>query len=247
MNEAGVLAAPARFAPDAITLPPGGFTRLPSRLRERLVIQDEGSQLVAHVAAPAPGARVLDVCASPGGKTGLMSRMMNAVGLIVAADRRASRLALLAATLRRTNTPALVVALDALRPLPFSQRFDCVLLDAPCSGLGTLRRDPDLKWSRRPEELASFARGQLQMLRNAAEVVAEDGVLVYATCSSEPEENIDVVDAFLESDPRFKLMPALPSASSGDLHDPRGCLVTTPFQHGLDAFFAARLVRTRGA
>jgi 16S rRNA (cytosine967-C5)-methyltransferase len=247
MSEAGVAASPGSFAPDAIRIPAGGYTRLPSRLRERLFIQDEGSQLVTHVVSAQPRARILDVCASPGGKTSLMAQAMHGQGLIVAGDRRRPRIALLSSTLARTGTHAHVVVLDAGQPLPFVARFDAVLLDAPCSGLGTLRRDPDLKWIRRPEELAPFARTQQQMLRHAAEAVAEHGVLVYATCSSEPEENIQVVDSFLEADRRFALAPALPAAFPAGLLDSRGCLATTPFRHGLDAFFAARLVRVRAA
>jgi len=249
LAQSGVDATAAPFAPGAIKLPAGSFGRLPFRLRARLLIQDEGSQLVAWTVQTAPGARVLDVCAAPGGKTVLLANAMSGRGMLVAGDRRGSRLRLLAGTIARTKTCASVVALDATRPLPFRAMFDRVLLDAPCTGVGTLRRDPDLKWARRPDDLVVYARAQLEMLRHAADVVAPDGALVYATCSSEPDENIAVVDAFLAADPRFALEPALPPGfpSASDLLDTRGCLVTTPFQHGLDAFFAARLVRRRAA
>jgi 16S rRNA (cytosine967-C5)-methyltransferase len=247
--QAGADATPAPFAPDAIRLPAGSFGRLPFRMRERLLIQDEGSQLVAWTVQAAPGARVLDVCAAPGGKTVLLAGAMSGRGTLVAGDLRESRLRLLAGMLARTKTRASVIALDATRSLPFTAQFDRVLLDAPCSGLGTLRRDPDLKWSRRPDDLPVYARAQREMLRHAADVVAPDGAIVYATCSSEPEENAAVVDGFLGSDPRFALEPALPPdfPRAAALLDARGCLVTMPFRHGLDAFFAARLVRRRAA
>jgi 16S rRNA (cytosine967-C5)-methyltransferase len=124
-----------------------------------------------------------------------------------------------------------------------------VLLDAPCSGLGTLRRDPDLKWSRNADDLDGLAQAQRRMIECAAGAVAVGGALVYATCSSEPEENAGVVEAFLAAHAAFTLEPALPAGTPGAdvLIDPRGYLITTPFQHGLDAFFAARLVRRRGA
>jgi 16S rRNA (cytosine967-C5)-methyltransferase len=249
LSAAGVPANASPFALDAVRLPPGSYGRLPSKLRSRLIIQDEGSQLVARLVQPPPGGKVLDVCAAPGGKTALLAKAMGRTGLLVAADHRPARVALLAATVARHRISAQIIRLDAGRSLPFSPRFDRVLLDAPCSGLGTLRRDPDLKWSRRPEDLPTFAAAQRQMLQHAAEAVADGGELLYATCSSEPEENVDVVEAFLAADSRFALDRAMPSPIAGadDLLHRDGYLITTPFQHGLDAFFAARLVRRRAA
>jgi 16S rRNA (cytosine967-C5)-methyltransferase len=142
--------------------------------------------------------------------------------------------------------PVLVVGLDATRPLPLLPIFDRVLLDAPCSGLGTLSRDPDVKWARNETSLTTFASAQGAMLRNAAEAVRPGGRLVYATCSSEPEENEAVVDGFLASDARFQAEPAStgPRVVRGQsLIDARGFLRTWPFRDGLDAFFAAVLVR----
>jgi 16S rRNA (cytosine967-C5)-methyltransferase len=246
---AGARAIPSPFAPEAIRLPAGSYSRLLSKIRSRLSIQDEGSQLIAHAVQAPPGGTVLDVCAAPGGKTIVMATAMENTGLLVAADRRPARVALLAATIARTAMRAQIVRLDATRPLPFPPRFDRVLLDAPCSGLGTLRRDPDLKWSRQPEDLEGLANAQRQMLGHAADAVGAGGALVYATCSSEPEENALVVEAFLAAHPEFTLERALPPDAPGSdvLIDSRGYLITTPFQHGLDAFFAARLVRRRGA
>jgi 16S rRNA (cytosine967-C5)-methyltransferase len=139
-----------------------------------------------------------------------------------------------------------VLALDAEAGLPFSAVFDRVLLDAPCSGLGTIRRDPDIKWSRRPDDLPALVAVQRRMLAHAAEAVRPGGALVYATCSSEPEENERVVDAFLSASPAFRLAPfpgARVLAAAADAIDARGMLRTLPFRHGLDAFFAAMLVR----
>jgi 16S rRNA (cytosine967-C5)-methyltransferase len=139
---------------------------------------------------------------------------------------------------------------DLLQGLPFADVFDCVVVDAPCSSLGTIRRDPDIRWTRREDELPAFADRQVRMLDRAAAGVRPGGCLVYATCSSEPEENDDVVDAFLAAhagfvleDPRTAPM-AVPRGVESCLNE-RGCLCTTPHQHGLEAFFAARL-RRRG-
>jgi len=213
-------------------------------------VQDEGSQLVARLAGAKPGERVLDVCAAPGGKTLILAEDMAVpapapASFLVASDRRPARLRLLASTLRAAGLAVPVVGLDATRPLPFPAIFDRVLLDAPCSGLGTLRRDPDLKWSRTPQDLPTLAAAERRMLARTAEVVRPGGSLIYATCSSEPDENIDVVRGFLASDPRFDLVP-LPS-DAPELLTAEGCLTTTPADHGIDAFFAALLVRRQRA
>jgi 16S rRNA (cytosine967-C5)-methyltransferase len=164
---------------------------------------------------------------------------------LVAADRRPRRVALLSRTLRRAGMAVPVVALDATAPLPFGPVFDCVLLDAPCSGLGTLRRDPDLKWSRDPGDLPGLAASQRRMLAAAADAVRPGGRLVYATCSSEPDENAQVIDAFLESDGRYAPAP-VPDRIPRAVIDARGCVTTVPFRDNQDAYFAAVLARRAG-
>lgn len=246
----GFTVEPAPFVDDALRLPPGTFGRLSNDIRAEVRVQDEGSQIVARLTGARPGERVLDVCAAPGGKTLIlaadMAKPAPAPGsLLVAGDRRPARIRLLAATLRAAGVSVPVVGLDATQPLPFAATFDRVLLDAPCSGLGTLRRDPDLKWLRTPDDLPRLAAVERGMLARTAAVVRPGGQLIYATCSSEPEENLDVVRAFLAVDARFDLAPFAQQAAG--LLSREGCLVTTPPAHGLDAFFAARLVRRQRA
>src|SRR5262249_32068043 len=129
---------------------------------------------------------------------------------------------------------------------PFTTPFDLVLVDAPCSGLGTLRRDPDIRWRRRPEDLPALATAQRLMLGHAADVVAPGGRLVYATCSSEPEENEDVAAAVAATASAFvpvdaRTIPGVPDA----VVDSRGYLRTAPHLHGLEAFFGAVFERRR--
>jgi 16S rRNA (cytosine967-C5)-methyltransferase len=222
----------AARAPDALIVRKGN--PVGTRLQEEglFFIQDEASQLVGHFADARPGERVLDACASPGGKTTIMAAATEGRGVVVASDVRARRVDLLAETVRRSGAANLhVVQADAGSGLPFLERFDRVLLDAPCSGLGTLRRDPDIKWRRTEDELAGLARGQVQMLAQAAAVVVPRGHLIYATCSSEPDENELVVEEFRRRHPEF---------------EPAGePFRTLPFQDGLEAFFAAMLVNTK--
>jgi 16S rRNA (cytosine967-C5)-methyltransferase len=233
----GVSARPGRFAPDALVLEPGQpFPREDGSF----VAQDEASQLVALLAGRRPGPSVLDACASPGGKTTALAAV--ASGLLVACDVRDRRMALLRRTVDTAGAIGVrLVQADLMHPLPFRTAFGCVLVDAPCSGLGTLRRDPDIRWRRTEADLMGFAARQRRMLAHAAHVVAPGGRLVYATCSSEPEENEAVVEAFARLRPDFvpvdarRAHPGLPTA----VVDDRGHLRTTPDRHGLEAFFGA--------
>jgi len=245
LSEDDVRVRAARMAPDALIVEEGQPLRDPGVESGLFVVQDEASQLVAVAAAARPGMRVLDACASPGGKTSAMAADMAGGGLLVACDVRAKRIQLLRQTLAATGAKAHVVQADLLKPLPFSRPFDLVVVDAPCSGLGTLRRDPDIRWRRREQDLAPLAAAELTMLQRAADAVATGGRLLYATCSSEPDENEAVADAFLATTRTFApadLRTSAPALSAVVI-DERGRLRTTPHQHQLEAFFAAAFVR----
>ena len=244
LADEGVDSTPTTRAPHGLIVTAGN--PLGSAGAGTFFVQDEASQLVALTAGARPGEAVLDLCASPGNKTMQLVEDMEGRGLLVACDVRPRRLALLAHTLRRGGAANVrVVRVDAAGALPFAARFDRVLVDAPCSGLGTLRRDPDIRWRRSEPELAGLAERQVELLTRAASVVRPGGRLVYATCSSEPEENEAVVRAFLDrhagfelADPRGEDVPAL-----RDVIDETGMLRTLPFRHGLEAFFAAAMTR----
>jgi 16S rRNA (cytosine967-C5)-methyltransferase len=250
--DAGVAATPARFVRGAWRLPAGALGQLPPGLRERVAVQDEASQVVAHAVGARPGESVLDLCAAPGGKSIVIAGDMAGRGRLVSCDSRPRRLRLLRAALGRAARMPCIVRLDANQPLPFAARFDRVLVDVPCSGLGTLARDPDIKWRREPADLPRLAKGELRMLTMAADAVRPGGRLVYATCSGEPEETDEIVDAFLQARPDFARLPgtdleACPALEHTEaLLDARGDVRTWPFAHRLDAFFAARLVRREG-
>ena len=238
----GVRVTPGRFAPDALVVDEGYPLRGAGPSQGWFVVQDEASQLVPLLAGPLPGARVLDTCASPGGKTTALAAMMQGRGLLVACDVRERRMELLRRTVSASGASNVrLVRADLLRRLPFSERFDCVLVDAPCSGLGTLRRDPDIRWRRRETDLAVLAATQVEMLRHARESVAPGGRLVYATCSSEPEENEVVAERFLETVRDFTAVDARSGATllPAAVVDGRGHLRTSPHVHGLEAFFGA--------
>ncbi len=238
-----------RYALDGIRLGRRGNPALePAFLSGRLTVQDEASQLVAALVDPRPGQRVLDACAAPGGKATALAERLGGSGEVVALDRHARRLDLVRRHARRLGLGNVrCVVRDASLPLASlaSERgFDRVLVDAPCSGLGTLRRNPDARWRIGPAEPARLAEAQLAILRQAAATLVPGGVLVYSTCTLLPEENEAIVQAFLAEAPEFQ--PARPEdgpAEARPLVGPDGFFRTFPHRHDADGFFAARLER----
>lgn len=250
LADAGIEATPCRYAPDGVIVASNAHLDEVEGLAGLYSIQDEGSQLVALAVGVTPGHRVLDACASPGGKAMAMAAVAGPSGLTVAGDYRPRRVALLRQVVASSLARVQVVRHDVDRAVPFGDVFDRVLVDAPCSGLGTLRRDPDIKWIRQEAELGPMAARQLRLLGNASAAVARGGALVHATCSSEPDENEQVVDAFLAGYPHFSrgALPgwmALPGSDLPPLTNARGELATHPSRHGLEHFFAAVLVRAK--
>jgi len=244
----GIDTEPTPYAPEGLIVRSGNPIRLLGRGEEYdglFVVQDEASQLVPLVVDVHPGARVLDLCASPGGKTTAMAAAMASHGVVVASDVRPRRVRMLADTVRASGaTNVRVLQVPPSGPLPFAPVFDSILVDAPCSGLGTIRRDPDIRWRRREDDLASLGNRQLDLARRAAAVLTTGGRLVYATCSSEPEENEAVVEQFLREEPDFTLVDRRRMSPLLDpFVDDHGMMRTLPFAHGLEAFFAAAVVR----
>jgi 16S rRNA (cytosine967-C5)-methyltransferase len=192
---------------------------------------------------------VLDLCAAPGMKAALLASLM-ARGDLTACDLRATRLKTLKKLLGGALPPDIrlrAVQLDATRSLPFQNSFDRILLDAPCSGTGTLARNPEIKWRLAERDITRHAEAQKAMLRNALPLLAPEGRLVYATCSLEPEENEQVVDSVLSEHPEFRRVLDLSQEFPrlAPLIDAQGNFRTRPDLHGTDGFFAAVLARQR--
>lgn len=242
-------ARPGRLAPDAIVLGRHGAPgQDPGFLQGLFTLQDEASQLVVEVLDPQPGERILDVCAAPGTKASAIAERVGPQGEVLALDRNPKRLRLVSRDARRLGLPQLAArCADATQPLPVEAgHFDRVLVDAPCSGLGTLRRHPDLRWRLRAVDPERLAATQLAILAQAGRVLRCGGILVYSTCTVLPEENEGVVGRFLERRPEFRLVPpeGLP-AGVRRLCDSAGLVRTRPHHHDADAFFVARLERCR--
>ncbi|MCL4867126.1 MAG: hypothetical protein KJZ47_14625 [Gemmatimonadales bacterium] len=201
------------------------------------MVQDPAQALVVQYWAPPEGAVIFDACAAPGGKAiglGLRART------VVAADRSEARLRRLRANLRRAGSGReYAVVADA--GLPPIRPLEVVVLDAPCLGTGTLARHPEARWRVSAEALDGLAREGARLLAALADRVAPGGLLLYATCSLEPEENDAQIDAFLASHPEFRREPG--SGVPAELLDARGDLVILPHRHGMDGAYAARLRR----
>ena len=199
-------ATPTRFSPVGLIIPNPPSLSSWGLLQEGwLQVQDEAAQLVSYIVGPLPGERVLDVCAAPGGKTTHLAEMMKDQGEIVAVDISAARLGIVQANCHRLGISLVkTVRHDATQPLPFpAGAFDRVLVDAPCTGLGTWRRNPDGKWRVTEADIPRLQHVQQAILRQAARLVRPGGVLVYATCTMTPEENEGVIAPFLSAHADF--------------------------------------------
>ena len=246
----GIQTEPGTFACQALTVQSGNVQASRAVREGWVVIQDEGSQLAAALVAPQRNQRVLDLCASPGIKTCQLAEVLGH-GTLVACDLSAPRLRTMARLLQRripTAASLHMVRLDARRALPFGCEFDRILLDVPCSGTGTLARNPEIKWRLQASDLSRLAQAQEEMLTNALAVLAPAGRLVYSTCSLEPEENEQVVESALQAVGGFCLLTAAELAAEfpalAPLFDGHGYFRTRPDLHSMDGFFVAVIVRT---
>jgi 16S rRNA (cytosine967-C5)-methyltransferase len=212
------------------------------------IIQDEASQLVTSILDPKSGERILDACAGPGGKTTHIAQRMKDKGEIYSIDLTQGKLDKIEAMCRRLGIKIVkTMKGDAAKSLPTSKgmTFDRVLADVPCSGFGTLRRNPDLKWRRKEEDIRRLAEIQLSILRNLADYVSRGGILVYSTCTLFHEENEDVVETFLGGHPEFRLdqmSRTLPEKYRPFTKD--GYFKTFPPRDSMDGFFVARLKKS---
>jgi 16S rRNA (cytosine967-C5)-methyltransferase len=242
-----------RHAPDGIVLGrKGDAGQDPAFLAGEISVQDEASQLVVHWLDPQPGERILDVCAAPGTKTAAIAERLGGEGHVVALDRHARRIRLVGRSLRRLRIGGVATAerdaTKSLADLAEDGPFDRVLVDAPCSGLGALRRNPDARWRVRPEDLDSLAKTQRAILESAAAVLRPGGRLVYSTCTVTPEENEEVVRGFLATRASWRVA-SRDEAPAGmrELVDDEGFMRLWPHRHDMDGFFAVQLVRDEAA
>jgi 16S rRNA (cytosine967-C5)-methyltransferase len=245
---------PSCYTPEGIRLTGSNAGLFDSRAFQdgEFQIQDEAAQAIGHFLAPQSGERVLDACAGLGGKTAHLAALMNNRGSITAVDRSGGKLKRLAKEMQRLGVDIVQTQIHDWMDDGAdwdSGVYDRILLDAPCSGLGVLRRNPDTKWRRTPESIGQFQRTQQALVARLSRALRTGGVMVYAVCSTEPEETHGVVKAFLNNNPEFAIDEA-PASMDQDiaplLADGR-FLHAEPHRHGTDGFFAVRFRRLGGA
>jgi 16S rRNA (cytosine967-C5)-methyltransferase len=257
LQASGLGVVPGILLETAFAVNGGSPTRTPAFQRGVISIQDEASQAIPLLLDVQPGDRVLDLCAAPGGKTPTLARAAGKSGLMVASDRHAHRLRAMREQFRRLTLPKIrLIELDAAQPLPFGIEFDRILVDAPCSGTGTLARHPEIRWRLKSEQLGELNRLQSSLLAMALGQLARGGRLVYSTCSLEREENEDVVAESLGEFPDVTRVPASEAASvispylalgvdTKSLFDDAGQFRITPGAYQTDGFFAALLEKKK--
>ncbi len=253
LRQAGIAAEPTPYSPWGLRLADKpALTKLDAFTRGAIEVQDEGSQLLSALLDPKRGEMVVDFCAGAGGKTLALGAAMRNTGRLYAFDVSAQRVGALKPRLARSGLsnvhPAAIAHERDDRIKRLAGKIDRVLVDAPCSGLGTLRRNPDLKWRQSPEAVQEMAAKQLAILRSAARMLKPGGRLVYATCSLLREENEAVAQAFGEQESGFQVLPAAQALAPLKLADPDALcsgdfLRLWPHRHATDGFFAAVWVR----
>lgn len=238
---------PAFYSPEGLILKgfSGNVSDLTGYKTGWFQVQDESSQLVSHLVSPQPGELILDACAGLGGKTTHLAQMMRNLGRILALDIHGGRLERLKENAIRLGIQNIeVIKKDVTQSLADlgGKKIDRILVDAPCTGLGVIRRNPDIKWRRKPEDLPIMAERQGRLLDEVAPLLKPGGFLVYATCSLEPEENEEVIKNFLVRHPDFEIEDpgsVLPQKAGELVED--NFLRTYPHRHGTDGFTAVRM------
>jgi 16S rRNA (cytosine967-C5)-methyltransferase len=253
LKNLGILARPAPFSPSGLIADKNPLTEGRDLFQRGLFfLQDEASQIVPYVLQPQPGERVLDACAAPGGKATHLAEFMENRGEVSALDLHERKIRLIVENAQRLGLSIIkALAADAARPFPldFPSLFDRILVDAPCTGLGTLHRNPEAKWSRKEDDPQRLQRVQLALLQNVSSYLKPGGVLVYSTCTLAAEENEQVVDRFLRNHSGFLTedLHSIFPASWHALLDERGFYRTYPAAmipedgYRMDGFFAARI------
>jgi 16S rRNA (cytosine967-C5)-methyltransferase len=243
----GVLARRIPHLPQALRLigSSGAIQNLPGFNEGWWSVQDSSAQLVGYLLDPQPGEVVIDACAAPGGKTTHIAELMGDKGTIWACDRTPSRLRKLLENSRRLQLKSIQICTGDSRSLPqFINSGDRVLLDAPCSGLGTLHRHADARWRQTPESVQELSILQQELIAHTSTLVKSNGVLVYATCTLHPAENENAIASFLASHPDWQIEPPSADSPLAAYSKPQGWIKVLPHQQDMDGFFMVRLRKT---
>ncbi|MGI6555500.1 MAG: 16S rRNA (cytosine(967)-C(5))-methyltransferase RsmB [Bacillota bacterium] len=245
LDRKGISWSPGEICPESVVIYDYGKLEKDRDLHPLYLTQGESSMLVSHVLEPAPGQKVLDACSAPGSKTTHIAQLMGDEGKITAADVHEHRLNLVKNNCSRLGIGSVETLLCDAREISekTAEKYDCVLVDAPCSGTGVLNRRADARWRRKPEDILSMSLLQKEILEKVLDLVKPGGRLVYSTCSLEPEENEEVVDYILRKHPDFTGEPFGGCFPSLGFNKDAYAVQVAPHTHETDGFFITRLVR----
>jgi 16S rRNA (cytosine967-C5)-methyltransferase len=246
--EKGIEAYPTRFSPVGIVLREFSLALNSKLLAHNLFVQDEAAQLITYLLNPSPYERVLDACAAPGGKTTHIAQLMKDKGEIIAVESDENRIKQLEENISRLGIKSVKIIHGDVTSLDKTAYcfFDKILLDAPCSAIGVIRRNLDVKYRHRGKDLHRFKENQIDMLNAVSRLLKAGGIMVYSVCSTEPEEGEEVIKEFLMRSPDFSIIKGdYDFLVPFETQDKIGHLFyrTFPHRHDMDGFFAARLMR----
>lgn len=247
LNEKGINAKPAKYSSAGVIIDSRfSFQELTDMLPYKYFVQDEASQLISYLLNPLPGERILDACAAPGGKATQMAQLMKDTGEITAVEIEKKKIELLKQNISRLGLRTITVVEGDIRGFTAVDLFDRILLDAPCSALGVIRRNPDVKYKHNGRDLMGFKAKQIELLQSVSGFLKPGGIMVYSVCSTEPDEGEEVIKKFLHDNHNFSII-------KGDYGLFRQFEVTEsdnvyyrtfPHRHDMDGFFAARLKKS---
>lgn len=246
LNTNGIAGEPTRFSPDGIRLKERHTYADLNCIHGLFAVQDEASQLISYLLGPKPGERVLDACAAPGGKTSHIAQIMQDNGEIIAVEKDPKRIISLEENLETLGIGSVKIMntdMNCIKEKDIGQ-FNKILVDAPCSSIGVIRKNPDIKYKYTAADLSNNRAKQLKLLKTASRFLAENGVLVYSVCSTEPEEGERVIREFLKASTDFRIIEDVESEFLHPFME-KGIFRTYPHKHNMDGFFGVALCRNR--
>lgn len=243
LKNKGMECEETRYSPFGIKLKDRPSKDLLAELSSVAMVQDEGAQLCTMLLSPRPQDRILDACASPGGKTAFLRELTQGRANIVAVEVSPERARILRKNLKTLGHDEIDIIEADIKRLTFGLPFQRILLDAPCSSFGVIRRNPDVRYRYSSKDLQEFGRMQLELLQAVSRFLDPGGTLLYSVCSLEPEETVEVVEAFLQKNSDFYIIKDVPEGIDNRFFDERGFFMSLPHRDDMDGHFGVRLSR----